>query len=180
MPEKFDLKHRYDINIIEVATDQLPTVFASLDSRLLANSYNVSRPYWELSTTPPEWGAILKGVQEIWAPNEFVAAAFKRIFSGPPSSRRVSPPRRSIIRVRRNSELRAGVSIFLFSFDFYSFPHRKNPLGVLNAFRMAFPDLNENVGLIIKSTGSEAHQADVWKEGRPGKGQQLGLGQLRA
>jgi hypothetical protein len=76
--------------------------------------------------------------------------------------------------------IESGRFYFLFSFDFYSFPHRKNPLGVLNAFRMAFPDLNENVGLIIKSTGSEAHQADVWKEGRPGKGQQLGLGQLRA
>jgi glycosyltransferase involved in cell wall biosynthesis len=164
-PEKFDLKHRYDINIIEVATDQLPTVFASLDSRLLANSYNVLRTYWELSRAPQEWGAILKGVQEIWAPNAFVAAAFKGIFSGPIT---IIPPcvATQELDYPRPAEfgIKSGRFYFLFSFDFYSFPHRKNPLGVLNAFRMAFPDLNENVGLIIKSTGSEAHQADVWKE----------------
>jgi hypothetical protein len=29
MPEKFDLKHRYDINVIEVAADQVPTVFTN-------------------------------------------------------------------------------------------------------------------------------------------------------
>jgi glycosyltransferase involved in cell wall biosynthesis len=123
------------------------------------------RTYWELSSAPQEWGAVLKGVQEIWAPNEFVAAAFKGIFSGPIT---VIPPCVATQEVDypRSAEfgIESGRFYFLFSFDFYSFPHRKNPLGVLNAFRMAFPDLNENVGLIIKSTGSEAHQPDVWKE----------------
>jgi glycosyltransferase involved in cell wall biosynthesis len=43
---------------------------------------------------------------------------------------------------------------FLFSFDYFSTPARKNPIGVLRAFRLAFPDLNEKVGLIIKSTNT--------------------------
>jgi glycosyltransferase involved in cell wall biosynthesis len=43
----------------------------------------------------------------------------------------------------------------MFSFDYYSSPARKNPLGVLRAFQRAFPDREENVGLIIKSTSSK-------------------------
>jgi glycosyltransferase involved in cell wall biosynthesis len=46
---------------------------------------------------------------------------------------------------------------FLFSFDYFSFPQRKNPLGVLRAFHAAFPDLTERVGLIVKCTGSVKH-----------------------
>jgi glycosyltransferase involved in cell wall biosynthesis len=165
MPEKFDLKHRYDVNIIEVATDQVPAVFRTLDSRLLANSYNVLRTYWELSRAPQEWSSMLQGVQEIWAPNEFVGAAFRRIFSGPIT---IIPPCVTTAVGNYPSPAEFGIEsdrfYFLFSFDFYSFPHRKNPLGVLRAFRRAFPDLNENVGLIIKSTGSQMHQVDVWKE----------------
>jgi glycosyltransferase involved in cell wall biosynthesis len=165
MPEKFDLQHRYDVNIIEVAADQVPAVFGTLDSRLLASSYNVLRTYWELSRAPQEWSAMLRGVQEIWAPNEFVGAAFRRIFSGPIT---IIPPCVATQEGHYPSAAEFGIEsgrfYFLFSFDFYSFPHRKNPLGVLNAFRSAFPDLNENVGLIIKSTGSELHQPDVWKQ----------------
>jgi glycosyltransferase involved in cell wall biosynthesis len=56
------------------------------------------------------------------------------------------------------SSYEKGRFYFLFSFDFYSSHHRKNPLGVLEAFQLAFPNLNENVGLIIKSTGLETYQ----------------------
>ncbi|TXM64529.1 glycosyltransferase family 4 protein, partial [Methylobacterium sp. WL12] len=43
-----------------------------------------------------------------------------------------------------------------FSFDYNSWPSRKNPIGVLEAFAKAFPG-NEDVGLIIKSTGAPEH-----------------------
>jgi glycosyltransferase involved in cell wall biosynthesis len=43
---------------------------------------------------------------------------------------------------------------FLFSFDYWSSPYRKNPLGVLESFQRAFPNGSENVGLIIKSIGN--------------------------
>jgi len=50
---------------------------------------------------------------------------------------------------------------FMFSFDYYSSPFRKNPLGVLRAFQEAFPLGDENVGLVIKSTGAPDHFPDI-------------------
>jgi glycosyltransferase involved in cell wall biosynthesis len=174
MPEKFDLKHRYDINVIEVSADQVPTVFKTVDSRQLAASYNVLRTYWELPKAPQQWGPMLKGIDEIWAPNEFVRNAFKEIFSGPIS---IVPPCVSTEGANYPDAAEFGMEsgrfYFLFSFDFFSSHHRKNPLGVLKTFELAFPDLKENVGLIIKSTGSDAyqmarepHETDIWKQFR--------------
>jgi glycosyltransferase involved in cell wall biosynthesis len=158
MPEKFDMKHRYDINVIEVSPDQVPTVFSTIDSRQLAQSYNVLRTYWELPKAPHEWGRMLKGIDEIWAPNEFVRNAFKEIFSGPIT---IIPPcvctEEADYPDAADFGIERGRFYFLFSFDFYSSHHRKNPLGVLKAFQLAFPDSQENVGLIIKSTGSDAY-----------------------
>jgi glycosyltransferase involved in cell wall biosynthesis len=162
MPEKFDLKYRYDVNVIEVAADQVPTVFKTIDSRRLAAGYNVLRTYWELPKAPQEWRLMLRGLNEIWVPNEFVRDAFKTVFSGPIT---IIPPcvltEEAIYPSMAEFGMETGRFYFLFSFDFHSFYHRKNPLGVLDAFRLAFPNLNERVGLIIKSTGSETHQMDM-------------------
>jgi len=50
---------------------------------------------------------------------------------------------------------------FIFSFDYYSSPYRKNPVGAIEAFHRAFPKGNENVGLIIKSSGNMEGNPDV-------------------
>ena len=52
---------------------------------------------------------------------------------------------------------------FLFSFDYFSSPYRKNPLGVLEAFRIAFPNRSENVGLVLKSSGTVGHYPEIGK-----------------
>jgi len=49
--------------------------------------------------------------------------------------------------------LREGVFQFLFVFDWHSWPARKNPTGVVEAFRLAFPAGTEPVGLAIKMIG---------------------------
>jgi glycosyltransferase involved in cell wall biosynthesis len=167
MPEKFDRKHRYDVNVIEVSPDQVAWVFKTIDSRQVASSYNVLRTYWELPKAPQEWGAMLKEIHELWVPNEFVRGAFKEIFSGPIT---IIPPCVSTEEANypdgAEFGLEKGRFYFLFSFDFYSSHHRKNPIGVLKAFRIAFPNLNENVGLIIKSMGSETHQVAIGEQFR--------------
>ena len=159
MPHRYDKTHPYSINVIEVAADQVPEVFRALAPQMLANSYNILCTYWELPEAPEEWRAYLAGIHEIWAPNRFVATAFAKIFNGPII---VMPP---AIDTGGSHPGRAHFGLdeerfyFMFSFDYHSSPFRKNPLGVLNAFECAFPRGDENVGLIIKSTG--AHYPDI-------------------
>ena len=54
-----------------------------------------------------------------------------------------------------------GRFYFVFSFDYYSHPPRKNPIGVVSAFQSAFPNRSENVGLVIKSTGAPDRYSEI-------------------
>ncbi len=162
MPERYDTRHRYDVNVIEVAADQLPAVRQTIDPRILASSYNVLRTYWELASAPEAWRGLLIGIDEIWAPNAFVAEAFRPIFAGPIQ---VIPP--CVEPVAENLPSRAELGLepdvyyFLFTFDYHSQAARKNPGAVLEAFRTAFPAGTEHVGLILKSTGPAESCPDI-------------------
>ncbi len=161
-PERYDLGSRYEINVIEMAADQLPQLRAALGDERIQASYNILRTYWELPAAPSQWAPLLEWIDEIWAPNAFVAEAFRSIFPGritiiPPCVEVGTPA-----GIERGAfGLRDDVFYFLFSFDYFSFPARKNPLGVLRAFQAAFARDDERVGLVIKSTGSKEHFPEV-------------------
>jgi glycosyltransferase involved in cell wall biosynthesis len=162
MQERYDEVHPYDLNVIVVAADQIPNVLNSIDGRLLHNSYNVLQTFWELPGAPVAWRGVLSSINEIWAPNKFVADAFRPLFSGPIT---IIPP---VVHVgegpfpsRDHFGLDAKRFYFMFSFDYYSSPYRKNPVGAIEAFQRAFCKGSENVGLIIKSNGSVQTNCDV-------------------
>ncbi|WP_018043392.1 glycosyltransferase [Methylobacterium sp. 88A] len=165
MRERYDREHVYAVNVIEVATNELRTVFENVTNAHYANSYNILRTYWELSRAPDEWRGLLGRVDEIWAPNSFVADSFRHIFEGPIT---IVPPCVKVPEVaidgRMHFKLDNGRYYFVFSFDYFSFPQRKNPLAVVRAFRQAFPDLATPVGLIVKSTGAVGHFPKVKQE----------------
>lgn len=162
MPERYDQTRAHAVNVIEVTTDELPTVFAHVSPNHFNRSYNILRTYWELSKAPESWRPHLSQIDEIWAPNSFVAESFRSIFDGAIT---VVPPCVELPAVELNGRerfrLEDGVFYFLFSFDYYSFPERKNPQAVVRAFRRAFPDPSTPVGLIIKSTGAVDHHLAI-------------------
>jgi GT2 family glycosyltransferase len=158
MPERYDLVNAHAVNVIEVTPDELPKVFEHVSERFFDRSYNILRTYWELGKAPEAWRACLAPIDEIWAPNPFVAESFRTIFDRPIT---VVPPCIDLPRPAPGEHNRFGLDEerfhFLFSFDYFSFPQRKNPLAVVRAFRAAFPDLSAPVGLIVKSSGAVTH-----------------------
>lgn len=162
MPERYDRSGRYDVVVVEVAADQLPKVEDSVPPEILAGARRVLRTYWELPAAPAAWRSALRGIDEIWAPNTFVADAFRDIFDGdivviPPC---IEPEIQPVPK-RSRYDLEDGRFYFLFTFDYFSFPARKNPQAVLEAFQVAFPDPSEMVGLVIKSTGADTHHPEL-------------------
>lgn len=153
MAEHYDTRMPRQVNVLEVACDQLPVVFRRISTRFFRRSVNVLRPYWELSRAPQAWRPYLADIDEIWAPSQFVAEAFASIFSGPII---LIPP--AITVEAPSSKTRADFGLvpdrfyFLFTFDYYSYASRKNPLAVLDAFRKAFAN-DDDAGLIVKSIG---------------------------
>jgi glycosyltransferase involved in cell wall biosynthesis len=162
IPERYDELHAYELNILQVAADTLPLVFWSRHPSFFENSYNILITYWELGAAPDEWRNNLAQINEIWAPNNFVARAFAHIFDGPIL---IMPPAMAKSSEAHPGRMYYGMDedrfYFMFSFDYYSSPFRKNPLGVIRAFQEAFPSGQENVGLIIKSTDAPELNPDI-------------------
>jgi glycosyltransferase involved in cell wall biosynthesis len=165
MEDRYDLKHRHKVNVIEVAADQLPGLFREIGLWKLGHSHNILRTYWELPQAPAEWAPMLKGIHEIWAPNEFVGNAFRGIFDGPI---KIVPPCVEIETETAFDREQLGLDqdkfYFMFSFDYFSSPARKNPLAVVRAFRAAFPNPAERVGLVIKSTSATDQHPEIKSE----------------
>ena len=158
LAEHYDVSHRFGVNVIEVAADRVPNVFRNVDHRITSDSYNILRTFWELPRAPAEWRSMLKGIDEIWAPNAFCAAAFADVF---PRTITIMPP--SIDTDLGPFEGRAAFDMdldrfyFLFTFDYFSSPHRKNPEAVLRAFQRAFPNRADRVALVMKSIGNDQY-----------------------
>jgi glycosyltransferase involved in cell wall biosynthesis len=162
MSDRYNTSAPYKVNIIEVACDQLPIVFRELDEKFFRRSVNVLRTYWELPKIPEEWTTHLHRIHEIWAPSRFVAGAFAGGFAGPIEIVQPAIDVSSRAEVTHHDfGLAPDRFHFLFTFDYYSYIERKNPLGVIRAFRKAFAGSSENVGLIMKSTGSVGHSPEV-------------------
>ncbi len=162
MEDRYDFKNRHRVNIIELAANQVQVMFGEVGRWRTAHSYNILRTYWELPKAPAAWAGLLKGIHEIWAPNEFVRQAFREIFDGPIT---IVPPcvetetQREFGREQFGMD--DGLFYFTFSFDYFSHPQRKNPLGVVRAFQAAFPRGDEPVGLMIKSTSAADHYPEI-------------------
>lgn len=164
MQELYDEVTPHDVNIIEVSPAELPRVFDHVSENHFDGSYNILRTYWELANGPAVWRQNhgLDRIDEIWAPNAFCAAAFRDFFDGPivivPPCVEVADQLSGLPQSDRNRfGLDPDIFYFMFSFDYYSFQERKNPLAVIRAFQAAFPEFDCPVGLVVKATGAEGH-----------------------
>lgn len=146
-------------NILYMPLDQVGHALAALGEPAFTGRYNILVPFWELATCPDEWRHAAAFVDEIWAPTRFVADA---VASLSPRVRLV-PPCVPEPRPRQLDRATAGLPrdafLFFFSFDFFSYPERKNPLAAVAAFRAAFPLGTEPTGLIVSAMNADIRAA---------------------
>jgi len=112
-----------------------------------------------LSEFPVEWQISFKYLDEVWVPSKFVLDSISRVSPIPvvciPHSVKVTP---EDLKMPKN-HVAFGISpeyyVFLFVFDFHSFMARKNPLGLIKAFKKAFSTKDKAV-LILKCSHAES------------------------
>jgi glycosyltransferase involved in cell wall biosynthesis len=120
----------------------------------LEGKFNVCAAYWELPRLPADWPAVLDRMDLVLAPSRFIMEAMEA--SGVRAPVRYYrqtlelPPAESD---RARWGFREGNTAFLFSFDLSSGLLRKNPLAVLRAFALAFPD--GRAQLLIKANNPD-------------------------
>jgi glycosyltransferase involved in cell wall biosynthesis len=113
--------------------------------------------FWEVETFPKHLHAAFQAVDEVWVASEFVRATLAAVSPVPvhviPLPFGVAEPAAPLDR--RMVGIPDGF-FFLFSFDFHSVFNRKNPLGVVEAFKRAFRE-GEGPTLVIKGINGDAH-----------------------
>lgn len=116
--------------------------------------------YWEIDSDVPgvdDWNAVCT---ELWAPSAFVRDIVAR---GSARPIHVAPQRgrfvQQLVGEAPAHEADRDAPYLLFCFDFYSIAARKNPVGVVRAFRAAFGQ-EDGVRLVIKALNSDGARGD--------------------
>jgi GT2 family glycosyltransferase/glycosyltransferase involved in cell wall biosynthesis len=125
--------------------------------------YLIAMWWWETDVVPESWKLASKSVNEIWAASRFVAGGLRRALDVPvyhiPLGFEVGPVRQVDLS---SYGVPAGSFAFLFIFDLNSTFERKNPLGLISAFKQAFQS-GEKVSLIIKVSRGARYPEEFYR-----------------
>ena len=127
----------------------------TIPAALRAAAHSIGYWFWETDTLPDDHQAGFDHVDEVWAGSSFIQQAVQRVAPCPvytvaPPTPTPSPPTVS----REQLGLPADRFVFLFMFDHLSSMERKNPLGLVEAFRRAFAPGDGPI-LVIKAVNGE-------------------------
>src|SRR6266540_448568 len=149
---------RYDTNIICVNADKLPKLHAELGAVEFAGRYLIGVWFWEVAHFPATMHPAFDLVDELWVASDFVresisAATRKPVLVVPIPLE----PRPTAFLSREELDLPEGF-LYLFSFDYFSVFERKNPIGVVEAFKRAFAP-GDGPSLLVRSINGDHHAA---------------------
>ncbi|MCB8883172.1 glycosyltransferase [Acidisoma cellulosilytica] len=161
--ERYSGVESYDLSIIHV---QPEPYFADVFTRAGISerspmTYRIGYWYWESEDIPEAWDLAASKCDELWTATSFVSDALKSRYAKPVH---ILPPGFQIPEFRMSSRshfgLPEGPFMFLFMFHMTSAIERKNPLGLIAAFRAAF-DPKDDVMLVIKTTFGNDHPTQL-------------------
>jgi glycosyltransferase involved in cell wall biosynthesis len=121
------------------------------------DTYVIGQWFWELETAPPWYKPAYKFVDELWAPTRFIEQMLRNEAPKHVHVEYMPLPLRKprVVENARRADL--GLDdrfMFLFTFDFMSVAKRKNPMGLVEAFKKAFAP-GEGPQLVLKCINGE-------------------------
>jgi glycosyltransferase involved in cell wall biosynthesis len=120
-------------------------------------TYRIGYWYWELDEIPQSWKVQAAQVDELWTATNFVADAMRKRFDLPVFQ---IMPGVELPNFRPRSRAYFGLPennfTFLFVFHMMSVMERKNPIGLIKAYRRAFGG-DKGVSLVLKTSSGESH-----------------------
>ena len=167
-----DIVHngRHGFEIVAVNADELPDLIDRLGEEYFQGP-RIGIWGWETNSIPARWERAFALLDEIWVYSSFMAENIGAVspvpvIALPPP---VQPP------AEPAAPLRLGMPddgfLFLFAFDYLSTIERKNPVGLIEAFKQAFAP-GEGPRLLIKTINAPlrplAEEEVLWAaHGRP-------------
>jgi glycosyltransferase involved in cell wall biosynthesis len=126
-------------------------------SHFFYDTYVIGQWFWELEVAPSWYGDAYQYVDELWAPTKFIEEMLRNEAPARIPVRHMPLPLRQprVVENATRSDLDLDDRfMFLFTFDFMSVMKRKNPLGLVEAFKKAFAP-GEGPMLVLKSINGE-------------------------
>ena len=153
----------YDVNIVAVNADHTVSFAADMGPDFFKDRYTIGTWAWETDELPPRLLGSLDYVDEVWMPSEYSRRAAARVTDKPTFTfpHPVVQPQFPTDLGREALGMPPGYT-FLFCFDFMSTSQRKNPVGLVTAFKQAFAE-GEGPQLVIKSANG-SHRPDDREE----------------
>ncbi|MGN0838690.1 MAG: glycosyltransferase family 4 protein [Pyramidobacter sp.] len=148
---KYSNSPQYGINVFQINMHEMARAFCAMDRNIWRSHYNIAFWSWENEEFPEEWIPMISQLDEIWTPAEYDCISLRKVTSRPVRSipYTVDAPYDETAD-RKFFHLPEDQFLFLMLFDYNSISERKNPFGVIRAFKSAFrPDAHE-AGLVIK------------------------------
>jgi glycosyltransferase involved in cell wall biosynthesis len=151
----------FDCCLLCVNADSVSSVRQRLGREYFHNRRVAGLWFWELETFPESMHSAFQEVDEVWVASEFIRKTLAPV--SPVPVHYIPLPFGAAGAVGTLDRKLLGIPdgfFFLFSFDFHSIFRRKNPLGVVEAFKQAFRP-GEGPSLVIKCINGDSHISDL-------------------
>ena len=159
-----------DINVVCVNAAELPAFAEQMGPDFFNGRYTIGVWFWEVDEFPQALHAAFNYVDEIWVASEFVRRALLKVSPKPVVKIELPIAIPERLPQPAVTKLPNGF-VFLFSFDFLSVLERKNPAGLIEAFKRAFRP-EEGAVLVLKTINGDQRVREMEKvrfaaHGRP-------------
>lgn len=148
------------VHLLNLNPEYVPECLLTHFSRIRSSDPIIGQFYWELSDIGGVHEEPLSLMTELWVASSFLRDVYSRRVRVPVHvmGQALSIGPSSGVFNRAYFAIPDDCYTFLFSFDAGSIVERKNPLGAVKAFRLAFPRGSEKVCLILKTMNLERIQ----------------------
>ena len=150
--------HPYSINVLCMNGDGIARFGREEGYSFLKGRYNIALWWWEVvGGFPPAWHESFQYLDEVWVASEHIYNAVAPVSPVPVT--RIKLPLvtqgRSTWPSRYTMGLDGNEFKFLYIYDYHSIGKRKNPEGLIKAYKQAFPDEDSGTALVLKCINGE-------------------------
>jgi glycosyltransferase involved in cell wall biosynthesis len=165
-PTANSLENKMRAALLAINADNVINLPHLMNPNLVGHNKRAGLFYWELPVFPGIWTKAFDPLDEVWVSSQFTADSLKSACTKPVHIVHLPVPlnERDPIEARKLLGLPADRLLYLVTFDFNSFPERKNPLAAVRAFVDAFPHATDSSPLLVIKCHGIHNRDKYWPE----------------
>jgi glycosyltransferase involved in cell wall biosynthesis len=150
----------YPINLVCINGDGIPVFAREAGRSFFEGRHTIALWWWEVGDPPASWTEAYEFVDEVWVASQHVYDVIAPTSPVPVLRIRFPVAEPEVAHgARADLGLPEDGFLFLSVYDYHSVGVRKNPLGLIEAFKRAFPP-GHGAKLVLKSINAETRREE--------------------